>query len=298
MVAQAPGKGFARDIQNSGVQGYAPRADVRKAGGPALPRYTLNTQQVAEEDKCYFIPCFPVVRSCLVPSFDCLCQSLGMAFRKKYGFWRLDRELHANPRRSEEQSYFRRQSLHAERTRPRIWEACGIHPSQHRRPNHGRLRLLKPLTSPSFALRPVSGTAKSIQRFIPSCQSQRYRSRKRRSWRHNPRHHFYRFPPRQEYRIPLCSMGVPAAIIYPGSARRYHRIDEVVPYFLSNHAYPKMGRFESSPQTGPPAQTGEFLRTGTIRPGNGVYGAVGGDRIVEMSIKNPGVPLTWLPNTV
>ena len=68
--------------------------------------------------------------------------------------------------------------------------------------------------------------------------------------------------------------------------------------FSSNYAYSKMvGEVRILAADKTPGVGGKILRTGAIRPGNSVYG-VGGDQIVEMSLKNPNVRLTWLPNTV
>lgn len=46
-----------------------------------------------------------------------------------------------------------------------------------------------------------------------------------------------------------------------------------------------------------PGAGGKILRTGAIRPSNGVYG-VGGDQLVEMFLKNPDTRATWIPNIV
>ncbi|KAF9791915.1 NAD-P-binding protein [Thelephora terrestris] len=68
--------------------------------------------------------------------------------------------------------------------------------------------------------------------------------------------------------------------------------------FASNYAYSKMvGEARVLAADKSSGAGGKYLRTGAIRPGNGVYG-VGGDQIAENSLKNPDVRLTWLPNTV
>ena len=68
--------------------------------------------------------------------------------------------------------------------------------------------------------------------------------------------------------------------------------------FPSNYAYTKMiGEVRVLAADKSPGTGGKILRTGAIRPGNGVYG-VGGDQIVEFSLKNPEARFTWNPTTV
>lgn len=68
--------------------------------------------------------------------------------------------------------------------------------------------------------------------------------------------------------------------------------------FFSNYGYTKMvGEvrvlgFDKTPGAG-----GKTLRTGAIRPGNGIYG-VGGDQLVELYLKNPDTRITWIQNIV
>ena len=68
--------------------------------------------------------------------------------------------------------------------------------------------------------------------------------------------------------------------------------------FFSNYGYTKMvgeARVLSADKSS--GAGGKVLRTGSIRPGNGVYG-VGGDQLVEMYLKNPDTHVTWVPNNV
>lgn len=68
--------------------------------------------------------------------------------------------------------------------------------------------------------------------------------------------------------------------------------------FFSNYGYTKMvgeGRVLGVDKT--PGAGGKTLRTGAIRPGNGIYGT-GGDQLVELYLKNPDARITWIPNIV
>lgn len=68
--------------------------------------------------------------------------------------------------------------------------------------------------------------------------------------------------------------------------------------FFSNYGYTKMvGEVRVLAADKSLGAGGKALRTGAIRPGNGVYG-VGGDQLVEMYLKNPDTRVTWIPNTV
>ena len=68
--------------------------------------------------------------------------------------------------------------------------------------------------------------------------------------------------------------------------------------FFSNYAYTKItGEVRVLDADKSSGAGGKTLRTGAIRPGNGVYG-VGGDRLVEMYLKNPNTRVTWIPTTV
>lgn len=68
--------------------------------------------------------------------------------------------------------------------------------------------------------------------------------------------------------------------------------------FFSNYAYTKMiGEVRVLAADKSSGAGGKTLRTGAIRPGNGVYG-VGGDQLVELYLKNPDTRVTWVPNTV
>ena len=75
------------------------------------------------------------------------------------------------------------------------------------------------------------------------------------------------------------------------STRPYHT-------FSSNYGYTKMiGEVQVLGADKSSGAGGKTLRTGTIRPGNGVYG-VGGDQVVEWYLKNPDTRITWMPNIV
>lgn len=68
--------------------------------------------------------------------------------------------------------------------------------------------------------------------------------------------------------------------------------------FSSNYGYTKMigeARILAADKTF--GAGGKFLRTGAIRPGNGVYG-VGGDQLVELYLKSTSTRITWIPNIV
>ena len=68
--------------------------------------------------------------------------------------------------------------------------------------------------------------------------------------------------------------------------------------FFSNYGYTKMiGEVRVLTADKSSGAGGKTLRTGAIRPGNGVYG-VGGDQLVEMYLKNPDTRVTWIPNIV
>ena len=68
--------------------------------------------------------------------------------------------------------------------------------------------------------------------------------------------------------------------------------------YFSNYGYTKMiGEARVLAADKSPGAGGKTLRTGAIRPGNGVYG-VGGDRVVEMYVKNRDTRVTWIPNIV
>lgn len=68
--------------------------------------------------------------------------------------------------------------------------------------------------------------------------------------------------------------------------------------FFSNYGYTKMiGEVRVLAADKSSGSGGKFLRTGVIRPGNGLYG-VGGDQLMEWYIKNPDTRVTWIPNTV
>lgn len=68
--------------------------------------------------------------------------------------------------------------------------------------------------------------------------------------------------------------------------------------FFSNYGYTKMiGEIRVLAADKSSGASGKTLRTGAIRPGNGVYG-VGGDQLVEFYLKNPDICVTWIPNIV
>lgn len=68
--------------------------------------------------------------------------------------------------------------------------------------------------------------------------------------------------------------------------------------FFSNYGYTKMiGEVRVLAADKSSGAGGKTLRTGAIRPGNGVYG-VGGDQLVELYLKNPDTRVTWIPNIV
>ena len=68
--------------------------------------------------------------------------------------------------------------------------------------------------------------------------------------------------------------------------------------FSSNYAYTKMiGEARVLNADKSLGRGGKILRTGAIRPGNGVYG-VGGDQMMEMRLKDPSTRITWNPTAV
>ena len=68
--------------------------------------------------------------------------------------------------------------------------------------------------------------------------------------------------------------------------------------FSSNYGYTKMiGEVRVLAADKSSGASEKTLRTGAIRPGNGVYG-VGGDQLFEMYLKNPDTRVTWIPNVV
>lgn len=68
--------------------------------------------------------------------------------------------------------------------------------------------------------------------------------------------------------------------------------------FFSNYGYTKMiGEVRVLAADKSSGTDGRILRTGAIRPGNGVYG-VGGDQLAEMYLRNPDTRATWIPNIV
>lgn len=68
--------------------------------------------------------------------------------------------------------------------------------------------------------------------------------------------------------------------------------------FFSNYGYTKMiGEARVLAADKSSGVRGKILRTGAIRPSNGVYG-VGGDQLLEMYLKNPDARATWIPNIV
>ncbi|KAF9647379.1 NAD-binding protein [Thelephora ganbajun] len=68
--------------------------------------------------------------------------------------------------------------------------------------------------------------------------------------------------------------------------------------FFSNYGYTKMiGEVRVLAADKTPGAGGKVLRTGAIRPGNGVYG-VGGDRLIESCLKDPDTRVTWISNIV
>lgn len=68
--------------------------------------------------------------------------------------------------------------------------------------------------------------------------------------------------------------------------------------FFSNYGYTKMiGEVRILAADKTSGASGKILRTGAIRPSNGVYG-VGGDQLLEMYLKNPDTRATWIPNIV
>lgn len=68
--------------------------------------------------------------------------------------------------------------------------------------------------------------------------------------------------------------------------------------FFSNYGYTKMiGETRVLAADKSSGAGGKILRTGAVRPGNGVYG-VGGDQLLEMYLKNPDTRVTWIPNIV
>ena len=68
--------------------------------------------------------------------------------------------------------------------------------------------------------------------------------------------------------------------------------------FFSNYSYTKMvGEVRVLAADKSSGAGGRALRTGAIRPGNGVYG-VGGDCLVELYLKDLNTRYTWIPNIV
>ena len=68
--------------------------------------------------------------------------------------------------------------------------------------------------------------------------------------------------------------------------------------FFSNYGYTKMiGETRVLAADKSSGAGGKTLRTGAIRPGNGVYG-VGGDQLVEMYLRNKDTHKSWVPNIV
>ena len=68
--------------------------------------------------------------------------------------------------------------------------------------------------------------------------------------------------------------------------------------FFSNYAYTKtIGEARVLAADSSSGAGGKTLRTGAIRPGNGVYG-VGGDQSVEMYLRDPNTRATWVLNNV
>ena len=68
--------------------------------------------------------------------------------------------------------------------------------------------------------------------------------------------------------------------------------------FFSNYGYTKMvGEVRVLAADKSSGASGRTLRTGAIRPGNGVYG-VGGDHLIELYLKDPNTRFTWIPNIV
>jgi len=68
--------------------------------------------------------------------------------------------------------------------------------------------------------------------------------------------------------------------------------------FFSNYGYTKMiGEARVLAADKSSGAGGKTLRTGALRPGNGIYGT-GGDQIVELYLKDPDTRMTWIPNIV
>ena len=68
--------------------------------------------------------------------------------------------------------------------------------------------------------------------------------------------------------------------------------------FFSNYAYTKMiGETRVLAADKSSGAGGKTLRTGVIRPSNGVYG-VGGDQLVEMYLRDPNTHVTWVSNNI
>ena len=68
--------------------------------------------------------------------------------------------------------------------------------------------------------------------------------------------------------------------------------------FFSNYGYTKMiGETRVLAADKSSGAGGKTLRTGALRPGNGIYG-MGGDQTVEFYLKNPDTRMTWIPNIV
>jgi len=68
--------------------------------------------------------------------------------------------------------------------------------------------------------------------------------------------------------------------------------------FFSNYGYTKMiGETRVLAADKSSGAGGKALRTGALRPGNGIYG-VGGDQIVELYLNDPDTRMTWIPNIV
>jgi len=68
--------------------------------------------------------------------------------------------------------------------------------------------------------------------------------------------------------------------------------------FFSNYAYTKIiGETRVLDADKSSGAGGKTLRTGAIRPGDGIYG-VGGDRFIEYHLKNPDTRISWISTTL
>jgi len=68
--------------------------------------------------------------------------------------------------------------------------------------------------------------------------------------------------------------------------------------FFSNYGYTKMiGESRVLAADKSSGAGGKTLRTGALRPGNGIYG-IGGDHLLESYLKKPDTRMTWIPNVV